>query len=38
MTRVVLSVGSNVGDRLAYLQSAADALREWLVAVSPVYE
>ncbi|MDP9240407.1 MAG: 2-amino-4-hydroxy-6-hydroxymethyldihydropteridine diphosphokinase [Actinomycetota bacterium] len=38
MTRVVLSVGSNVGDRLAHLQSAADALRDGLMAVSPVYE
>jgi 2-amino-4-hydroxy-6-hydroxymethyldihydropteridine diphosphokinase len=38
VTRVVLSVGSNVGDRAAHLQSAADALRRWLVAVSPVYE
>jgi 2-amino-4-hydroxy-6-hydroxymethyldihydropteridine diphosphokinase len=34
----VLSIGSNVGDRLDYLQSAVDALRAWLVAVSPVYE
>lgn len=38
MTRVVLSVGSNQGDRMAHLQSAADALRAELVAVSPVYE
>lgn len=36
--RAVLSVGSNIGDRLAMLQSVADAMRQWLVAVSPVYE
>jgi 2-amino-4-hydroxy-6-hydroxymethyldihydropteridine diphosphokinase len=38
MSRAVLSVGSNLGDRLAMLQSVADAMRHWLVAVSPVYE
>jgi 2-amino-4-hydroxy-6-hydroxymethyldihydropteridine diphosphokinase len=38
VTRVVLSVGSNVGDRQGHLQSAADAFRGWLVAISPVYE
>jgi len=38
VTRVVLSVGSNLGDRLAHLQSVADALRDDLVAASPVYE
>lgn len=38
MTRAVLSVGSNIGDRLGHLQTAVDALRPWLVAVSPVYE
>lgn len=38
MTRAVLSVGSNVGDRQGYLQSAVDALRSLLVAVSPVYQ
>jgi 2-amino-4-hydroxy-6-hydroxymethyldihydropteridine diphosphokinase len=38
MSTAVLSVGSNVGDRLAHLQSAVDALRPWLRAVSPVYE
>ena len=36
MSRAVLSIGSNVGDRLAYLQSAVDGLRP--VAASPVYE
>lgn len=38
MTRAVLSVGSNIGDRLGYLQSAVDAVRESLMAVSSVYE
>jgi 2-amino-4-hydroxy-6-hydroxymethyldihydropteridine diphosphokinase len=34
----VLSIGSNLGDRLAHLQLAVDALRPWLVTTSPVYE
>jgi 2-amino-4-hydroxy-6-hydroxymethyldihydropteridine diphosphokinase len=34
----VLSIGSNLGDRLAHLQGAVDALRPWVSAVSPVYE
>jgi 2-amino-4-hydroxy-6-hydroxymethyldihydropteridine diphosphokinase len=38
MTRVVLSIGSNLGDRLARLQSVVDGLAEAVVAVSPVYE
>jgi 2-amino-4-hydroxy-6-hydroxymethyldihydropteridine diphosphokinase len=38
VTEAVLSIGSNLGDRLATLQSAVDAFRAWLVAVSPVYE
>lgn len=38
MTRVVLSIGSNVGDRLAHLQSVADGLGPAVRAVSPVYE
>ncbi|CAN5541958.1 2-amino-4-hydroxy-6-hydroxymethyldihydropteridinediphosphokinase [soil metagenome] len=38
MTRVVLSIGSNLGDRVARLQSVVDALGERLRAVSPVYE
>lgn len=38
MTRAVLSIGSNLGDRLGYLRSAADGLADVLVAVSPVYE
>ena len=36
MSRAVLSIGSNVGDRLAHLRSVVAALRP--VAVSPVYE
>ncbi|MCV7199465.1 2-amino-4-hydroxy-6-hydroxymethyldihydropteridine diphosphokinase [Mycobacterium angelicum] len=37
MTRVVLSIGSNLGDRLGWLQSAVNTLGE-VIAVSPVYE
>lgn len=40
--RCVLSVGSNLGDRMANLQGAVNALADtpevWLTAVSPVYE
>ena len=38
MTNAVLSVGSNMGDRLAYLGSALDQMRPYVGAVSPVYE
>ena len=38
MTRVVLSIGSNLGDRLARLQSVVDGLGAAVRAVSPVYE
>lgn len=38
MSRVVLSVGSNLGDRFARLQSVVDALGDRIRAVSPVYE
>ncbi len=38
MTRVVLSIGSNLGDRLARLQSVLDRLGEVVRVVSPVYE
>lgn len=38
MSRVVLSIGSNLGDRLARLQSVVDGLGEAVRAVSPVYE
>ncbi len=37
MTRVVLSIGSNVGDSLGHLRSVADALGPAMVAASPVY-
>jgi 2-amino-4-hydroxy-6-hydroxymethyldihydropteridine diphosphokinase len=38
MTRTVLSIGSNLGDRLARLQSVLDGLGDAVRAVSPVYE
>ncbi|OBB02648.1 2-amino-4-hydroxy-6-hydroxymethyldihydropteridine diphosphokinase [Mycobacteriaceae bacterium 1482268.1] len=38
MTSVVLSIGSNLGDRLAHLQSVVDGLGDALRAVSRVYE
>lgn len=38
MTAVVLSIGSNLGDRLAHLQSVLDGLAGAVRAVSPVYE
>lgn len=38
MTRAVLSIGSNLGDRLHFLQSVVDGLRPFVVAASPVYE
>jgi 2-amino-4-hydroxy-6-hydroxymethyldihydropteridine diphosphokinase len=38
MSRAVLSLGSNLGDRLGHLQLAVDGLSDALVAVSPVYE
>jgi 2-amino-4-hydroxy-6-hydroxymethyldihydropteridine diphosphokinase len=38
MTRVVLSIGSNLDDRLAWLQSVVEWLGEAVQAVSPVYE
>jgi 2-amino-4-hydroxy-6-hydroxymethyldihydropteridine diphosphokinase len=38
VSAAVLALGSNLGDRLAHLQGAVDALRPWLTAVSPVYE
>ena len=37
MTKAVLSVGSNLGDRLGHLQSTVDGLRSEVRAVSPVY-
>jgi 2-amino-4-hydroxy-6-hydroxymethyldihydropteridine diphosphokinase len=38
MSRVVLSVGSNLGDRMTRLQSVLDGLGEAVRADSPVYE
>jgi 2-amino-4-hydroxy-6-hydroxymethyldihydropteridine diphosphokinase len=38
VTRVVLSIGSNLGDRLARLQSVIDELGDAVVTASPVYE
>nr|WP_090345707.1 2-amino-4-hydroxy-6-hydroxymethyldihydropteridine diphosphokinase [Mycolicibacterium malmesburyense]CRL78235.1 2-amino-4-hydroxy-6-hydroxymethyldihydropteridinepyrophosphokinase [Mycolicibacterium malmesburyense] len=38
MTIAVLSIGSNLGDRLAMLRSVADGLGDALRAASPVYE
>src|SRR5688500_17415239 len=40
--RVVVALGSNLGERLATLQGAVDAIADtpdvWVTAVSPVYE
>ena len=38
MTRAVLSLGSNLGDRLAHLQEAVRGFGAAVVAASPVYE
>jgi 2-amino-4-hydroxy-6-hydroxymethyldihydropteridine diphosphokinase len=38
VTKVVLSIGSNMGDRLAHLQSVVDGLGDAVRAVSGVYE
>lgn len=38
MSRAVLSLGSNLGDRTAHLAAALADLAAWTVAVSPVYE
>jgi 2-amino-4-hydroxy-6-hydroxymethyldihydropteridine diphosphokinase len=38
VTRVVLSIGSNLGDRMARLQSVVEGLGGAVRAVSPVYE
>ncbi|GAB1514888.1 2-amino-4-hydroxy-6-hydroxymethyldihydropteridine diphosphokinase [Actinophytocola sp. KF-1] len=38
MTRAVLSLGSNMGDRLAYLRMAVDGFADVLEKASPVYE
>jgi 2-amino-4-hydroxy-6-hydroxymethyldihydropteridine diphosphokinase len=38
MSRAVLSLGSNLGDRLGHLRAAVDALDDVLLVVSGVYE
>ena len=38
MSRAVLSIGSNVGDRLANLRSAVTGLAPYLTAASPVFQ
>ncbi|MFC5286802.1 2-amino-4-hydroxy-6-hydroxymethyldihydropteridine diphosphokinase [Actinokineospora guangxiensis] len=38
MSRAVLSLGSNLGDREAHLRAAVAGFADVLVAVSPVYE
>jgi 2-amino-4-hydroxy-6-hydroxymethyldihydropteridine diphosphokinase len=38
MTRAVLSLGSNLGDREAHLRAAVEGFADVLVAASPVYE
>ena len=38
MTRAVLSLGSNMGDRLAFLRLAVEGFRDVLEKASPVYE
>lgn len=38
MSRAVLSLGSNLGDRFAYLRGAVAGFGEAVVAASPVYE
>jgi 2-amino-4-hydroxy-6-hydroxymethyldihydropteridine diphosphokinase len=38
VTRAVLSLGSNLGDRAAALAGAVDGLAGWLVVVSGVYQ
>lgn len=38
MSRAVLSLGSNLGDRLGFLKSVIDGLGEAVIAVSSVYE
>lgn len=38
MTRAVLSLGSNLGDRVAHLHAAVVGFADVLVAASPVYE
>jgi len=37
MSAAVLSIGSNVGDRLAYLRGCVELLGDAVLAASPVY-
>jgi 2-amino-4-hydroxy-6-hydroxymethyldihydropteridine diphosphokinase len=38
VTRAVLSLGSNLGDRFAHLRAAVSGFADVLIAASPVYE
>ena len=38
MSRAVLSLGSNLGDRMGFLELAVEGFADVLVAASPVYE
>ena len=38
MSTAVLSLGSNLGDRLGFLRLAVEGLGKRVLAVSPVYE
>jgi len=38
VTRALLSLGSNLGDRYAHLAAAVDGLAPWLLVVSGVYQ
>ena len=38
MSQAVLSIGSNIGDRLAQLRSAVHALSPYLIKASPVFQ
>jgi 2-amino-4-hydroxy-6-hydroxymethyldihydropteridine diphosphokinase len=38
MTTSVLSIGSNIGDRLGFLRVAVGVFEPWLSGASPVYE
>ena len=38
MSTAVLSIGSNLGDRLGHLRGCVEAFEPWLITVSDVYE
>lgn len=38
MTRALLGLGSNLGDRAAHLAGAVDGLSDWLLVISGVYQ